>query len=112
MADITKPGHINFFSETRCHKGLRTRSWSHSVDATSWTTGKPNGFSVELVEGSSSSWKWRLSVCIQKPLKPTAGAITFSYQEDIEVEAILFYVSGKTFGRDKHTKDGDVTIVV
>ncbi|XP_044183040.1 uncharacterized skeletal organic matrix protein 3 isoform X2 [Acropora millepora] len=61
VADITKPGHINFFSETRCHKGLRTRSWSHSVDATSWTTGKPNGFSVELVEGSSSSWKWRLS---------------------------------------------------
>ncbi|XP_074609657.1 putative skeletal organic matrix protein 3 isoform X2 [Acropora palmata] len=59
VADITKPGHINFFSETRCHKGLRTRSWSHSVDATSWTTGKPNVFSVELVEGSSR--KWRLS---------------------------------------------------
>lgn len=61
VADITKPGHINFFSETRCNKGLHTRSWSHSVDATSWTTGQPNGFSVELVEGSSSSWKWRLS---------------------------------------------------
>lgn len=29
-----------------------------------------------------------------------------------QVEAILFYVSGKTFERDKHTKDGDVTIVV